>query len=156
MKTTQLLQKYRRPLCAICHFYDVIYSPGYVDLLTQLAILWSHWKTSGNVYVGLATATSTFEQRNSASNGLDRASDWCSQESTSCHMRKKKFFVSLNFFCEKFPIKHCSTHNMWIRWCFRSISSSYFHGNIMYIWIFAHPRLTTYQLDWIRMLYKRK
>ena len=25
---------------------------------------------------------------------------------------KKKFFGSLNFFCEKFPIKHCSTHNM--------------------------------------------
>ena len=39
---------------------------------------------------------------------------------------KKKFFCSLNFFCEKFPIKHCSTHNMWIRCFFRSISSSYF------------------------------
>ena len=25
---------------------------------------------------------------------------------------EKKFFCSLNFFCEKFPIKHCSTHNM--------------------------------------------
>ena len=69
---------------------------------------------------------------------------------------KKKFFGSLNFFCEKFPIKHCSTHNMWIRWSFQSISSSYFHRNIMYIWIFAHPRLTTYRLDWTRMLYKRK
>ena len=96
----------------ICHFFDVICSPGYVDLLTQLAILWSHWKTSENVYVGLAMATSTFEQQNSQSNGLDRASDWCYQESTSCHMQKKKFFGSLNFFCEKFPIKHCSTHNM--------------------------------------------
>ena len=69
---------------------------------------------------------------------------------------KNKFFCSLNFFCEKFPIKHCSTHNMWIRWSFRSISSSYFLRNIMYIWIFAHPRLTTNQLDWTRMLYKRK
>ena len=39
---------------------------------------------------------------------------------------KKKFFCSLNFFCEKFPIKHCSTHNMWIHGFFRSISSSYF------------------------------
>ena len=66
--------------------------------------------------------------------------------------KKKKFLGSLNFFCEKFPIKHCSTHNMWIRWSFRSISSSYFHRNIMYIWIFAHPRLITYQLDWTRML----
>ena len=69
---------------------------------------------------------------------------------------KKKFFCSWNFLCEKFPIKHCSTHNMWILWSFRSISSSYFHRNIMYIWIFAHPRLTTYQLDCTRMLYKRK
>ena len=69
---------------------------------------------------------------------------------------KKTFLCSFNFFCEKFPIKHCSTHNMWIRWFFRSISSSYFHRNIMYIWMFAHPRLTTYQLDWTRMLYKRK
>ena len=71
------------------------------------------------------------------------------------YAKNKKFFCSLNFFCEKFPIKHCSTHNMWIRWSFRSISSSYFHRNIMYIWIFAHPRLTTYHLDWTRMLYKR-
>ena len=69
---------------------------------------------------------------------------------------KKSFFGSLNFFCENFPIKHCSTPNMWIRWSFRSISSSYFHRNIMYIGIFAHPRLTTYHLDWTRMLYKRK
>ena len=69
---------------------------------------------------------------------------------------EKKVFCSLNFFCEKFPIKHCSTHSMWIRWSFRNIWSSYFHWNIMYIWLFAHPRLTTYQLDWTRMLYKRK
>ena len=34
-------------------------------------------------------------------------------------------FGSLNFFCEKCRIKLCSTHNMWIRWSFRSISSSY-------------------------------
>ena len=69
---------------------------------------------------------------------------------------EKKVFCSLNLFCGKFPIKHCSTHNMWIRWSIGSISSSYFHRNIMYIWIFTHPRLTTYQLDWTRMLYKRK
>ena len=85
-----------------------------------------------------------------------RSSDWSYQESRSCHMRTKKFFCSLNFFCEKFPIKHCSTHNMWIRWSFRSIWSSYFHRNIMYIWICVHPRLITYQLDWTWMLYKRK
>ena len=69
---------------------------------------------------------------------------------------KKRFLCSWNFLCEKFPIKHCSTHNMWIRWSLRSISSSYFHRNITYILIFAHPWLTTYQLDWTRMLYKRK
>ena len=69
---------------------------------------------------------------------------------------KKFYFGSFNFFCEKFPIKYCSTQNMWIRWSFRSISSSYFHRNIMYIWIFAHPRLTTYQLDCTQMLYKQK
>ena len=137
-KIKSLLQKRQTSLC-----------PGHEWL--AIVALWFHW----NVFI-LATATSTFEQRNSTRNGSDRASDWSYQESTSCHMRKKKFFCSLNFFCEKFPIKHCSTHNMWIRWSFRSISSSYFHRNIMYIWIFAHPRLTTNQLDWTRMLYKRK
>ena len=130
-----LLQKRQTSLC-----------PGHEWL--AIVVLWFHC-----VFI-LATATSTFQQRNSARNGSDRASDWSYQESTSCHMRKKN--CSLNIFCEKFPIKHCSTHNMWIRWSFRSISSSYFHRNIMYIWIFAHPRLTTYQLDWTRMLYKRK
>ena len=122
--------------------------PGHKWL--AIAVLWFHW----NVFI-LATATSTFEQRNSARNGSDRMSDWFYEESTS-HMRKKKFFCSLNFFCEKFPIKNCSIHNMWIRWSFRSISSTYFHRNIMYIWIFAHRWLTTYPLDWIRMLFKRK
>ena len=136
-KIKSLLQKRQTSLC-----------PGHEWLV--IVVLWFHW----NVFV-LATATSTFEQRNRARNGSDRASDWSYQESTSCHMWKK-VFCSLNFFCEKFPIKHCSTHNMWIRWSFRSISSSYFHRNIMYIWIFAHLRLTTYQLDWTRMLYKRK
>ena len=53
----------------------------------------------------LATATSTFEQRNSARNGSDRASDWSYQESTSCHMRKK-CFCSLKIFCEKIPINN--------------------------------------------------
>ena len=129
-KIKSLLQKRQTSLC-----------PGLEWL--AIVVLWFHW----NVFI-LATATSTFEQRNSARNGSDRASDWSYQESTSCHMRKKFFFCSLNFFCEKFPIKHCSTHNMWIRWSFRIISSSYYHRNIMYIWIFAHPRLTTYQLDW--------
>ena len=135
-KTKLSLQKRQTSLC-----------PGHEWL--AIVVLF-HW----NVFV-LATATSTFEQRNSARNGSDRASDWSYQESTSCHMWKT-VFCSLNFFCEKFPIKHCSTHSMWIRWSFRSISSSYFHWNIMYIWLFAHPRLTTYQLDWTRMLYKRK
>ena len=137
-KIKSLLQKRQTSLC-----------PGHEWL--AIVVQWFHW----NEFV-LATATSTFEQRNSARNGSDRASDWSYQESTSCHMWKKKVFCSLNFFCEKIPIKHSSTPNMWIRWSFRSISSSYFHRNIMYIWIFAHPRLTTYQLDWTRMLYKRK
>ena len=137
-KIKSLLQKHQTSLC-----------PGHEWL--AIVVLWFHW----NVFI-LATATSTLEQRNSARNGSDRASDWSYQESTSCHMRKMFFFCSLNFFCEKFPNKHSSTHNMWIRSSFRSISSSYFHRNIVYIWIFAHPRLTTYQLDWTRMLYKRK
>ena len=136
-KIKSLLQKRQTSLC-----------PGHEWL--AIVVLWFHW----NVFI-LATATSTFEQINIARNGSDRASDLSYQESTSCHMRKK-VFCSLNFICEKFPIKRCSTHNMWIRWSFRSISSSYFHRNIMYIWIFAHPRLTTNQLDWTRMLYKRK
>ena len=93
-KINSLLQKRQTSLC-----------PGHEWL--AIVVLWFHW----NVFI-LATATSTFEQRNSARNGSDRASDWSYQESTSCHMRKKKFFCSLNFFCEKFPIKHCSTHNM--------------------------------------------
>ena len=114
-KIKSLLQKRQMSLC-----------PGHEWL--AIVVLWFHW----NVFI-LATATSTFEQINSARNGSDRASDWAYQESTSCHMRKKRFFCSLNFFCEKFSIKHCSTHNMWIRWSFRSISSSYFHRNIMYI-----------------------
>ena len=128
------------PNVTICHGHEWL----------AFVVLWFHW----NVFI-LAAASSTFEQRHSARNGWDRASDWSYQESTSCHMRKK-FFCSFNFFCEKFPIKHCSTRNMWIRWSFRCISSSYFHRNIMYIWIFAHPRLTTYQLDWTRMLDLRK
>ena len=102
-----LLQKRQTSLC-----------PGHEWL--AIVVLWFHW----NVFI-LATATSTFEQINSARNGSDRASDWSYQESTSCHIRKK-VFCSLNFSCEKFPIKHCSSHNMWIRWSFRSISSSYF------------------------------
>ena len=138
-KIKSLLQKRQTSLC-----------PGHEWL--AIIVLWFHW----NVFI-LATATSTFEQRNSARNGSDRASDWSFQESTSCHMRKKKFFLFLKLLLWKISHhKHCSTHNMWIGWSFRSISSSYFHRNIMYIWIFAHPRLTTYQLDWTRMLYKRK
>ena len=136
-KIKSLLQKRQTSLC-----------PGHEWL--AIVVLWFHW----NVFI-LATATFTFEQRNSARNGSDRASDWSYQGSTSCHMRKK-VFLFLKLLLWKFPIKHCSTHYMWIRWSFRSISSSYFHRNIMCIWIFAHPRLTTYQLDWTRMLYKRK
>ena len=70
-----LLQKRQTSLC-----------PGHEWL--AIAVLWFHW----NVFI-LATATSTFEQRNSARNGSDRASDWSYQESTSCHKRKKSFFV---------------------------------------------------------------
>ena len=154
-KIKSLLQKRQTSLC-----------PGHEWL--AIVVLWFQWNVFISLCtfrlelqgistdVGLSTATSTFEQSNSARNGSHRASDWSYQESTSCHMRKKSFLGSLNFICEKFPIKHCSTHNMWIRWSFQSISSSYFYRNIMYIWIFAHPRLTTYQLDWTPMLYKRK
>ena len=85
-KIKSLLLKRQTSLC-----------PGHEWL--AIVVLWLHW----NVFI-LATATSTFEPRNSARNGSDRASDWSYQESTSCHMRKKKFFCSLNFFCEKFPI----------------------------------------------------
>ena len=52
----------------------------------------------------LATATSTFEQINSARNGSDRASDWSYQESTSCHMRKKSSFVAETSFVKNFPL----------------------------------------------------
>ena len=70
--------------------------PGH-EWLT-IVVLWFHW----NVFI-LATATSTFEQRNSARNGSDRASDWYYQESTSCHMRKKSFFVPWTSFVKNFP-----------------------------------------------------
>ena len=137
-KIKSLLQKRQTSLC-----------PGHEWL--AIVVLWFHW----NVFI-LATATSTFEQRNSARNGSETRVGLVLSRVHKLSYAKKKFFCSLNFFCEKFPIKHCSTHNMWIHWGFcRSISSSYFHRNIMYIWIFAHPRLTTYQLDWTRMLYKR-
>ena len=68
-----LLQKRQTSLC-----------PGHEWL--AIVVLWFHW----NVFI-LATATSTFEQRNSARNGSDSASDWSYQESTSCHIRKKSF-----------------------------------------------------------------
>ena len=77
-KIKSLLQKRQTSLC-----------PGHEWL--AIVVLWFHWK----VFI-LATATSTFEQRNSARNGLDRASDWSYQESTSCHMGKKVFlFIEL-------------------------------------------------------------
>ena len=72
-KIKSLLQKRQTSLC-----------PGHEWL--AIVVLWFHW----NVFL-LATATSTFEQRNSARNGSDRASDWSYQESTICHMRKKVF-----------------------------------------------------------------
>ena len=72
-KIKSLLQKRQTSLC-----------PGHEWL--AIAVLWFHW----NVFI-LATATSNFEQRNSARNGSDRVSDWSYQESTSCHMRKKSF-----------------------------------------------------------------
>ena len=74
-KIKSLLQKRQTSLC-----------PGHEWL--AIVVLWFHW----NVFT-LATATSTFEQRNSARNGSDRASDGSYQESTSCHMWKKSFFV---------------------------------------------------------------
>ena len=140
----------------ICHFYDVICSPGYVDLLTQLAILRSHWKTSGNVYVAILQRPLPLLNKETVQVMVWTVRQIGVIKSPQVVICGKKFFGSLNFFCEKFPIKHCSRHNMWIRWSFFSISSSYFHRNIVYIWIFAHPRLTTYQLDWTRMLYKQK
>ena len=76
-KIKSLLQKRQTSLC-----------PGHEWL--AIVALWFHW----NVFI-LATATSTFEQRNSTRNGSDRASDWSYQESTSCHMRKKKVFLFL-------------------------------------------------------------
>ena len=85
-KIKSLLQKRQTSLC-----------PGHERL--AIVVLWFHW----NVFI-LATATSTFEQRNSTRNRSDRASDWSYQESTSCHMQKK-CFCSLTFFCEKFPIE---------------------------------------------------
>ena len=57
---------------------------------------------------------------------------------------KKKIFCSWNFLCEKFPIKHCSTHNMWIRWSFRSISSSSFHRK-RWLCIFEYLRIRDWQ-----------
>ena len=61
------------------------------------------------------------------------------------YAKRKKFFCSLNFFCEKFPIKHCSTHNMWIRWSFRSISSSYLVIFIGTLCIFEYLRIRDWQ-----------
>ena len=124
-KIKSLLQKRQTSLCLGHEWLAIV-------------VLWFHW----NVFI-LATATSLFEQRKvqeMVQIGLIK-----SPQVVICE--EKSFFCSLNFFCEKFPIKHCSTHNMWIRWSFRSISSSYFHRNIMYIWIFAHSRLTTYQIE---------
>ena len=86
-KIKLLLLKRQTPLC-----------PGHEWL--AIVVLWFHW----NVFI-LATATSNFEQRNSARNGSDRASNWSYQESTSCHMRKKKVFCSLNTsFVKNFPL----------------------------------------------------
>ena len=85
-KIKSLLQKRQTSLC-----------PGHEWL--AIVVLRFH----GNVFI-LATATSTFEQTNSARNGSDRASDWSYQESTRCHMRKKSFFCSLNFFVKNFPL----------------------------------------------------
>ena len=85
-KIKSLLQKRQTLLC-----------PGHEWL--AIVVLWFH----RNVFI-LATATSTFEQRNSARNGSDRASDWSYQESTSCHMRKKSIFVPQTSFVKNFPL----------------------------------------------------
>ena len=76
-KIKSLLQKRQTSLC-----------PGHEWL--AIVVLWFHW----NVFI-LATATCTFEQRNSARNGSDRASDWSYQKSTSCHIRKKNVLLFL-------------------------------------------------------------
>ena len=83
-KIKSLLQKRQTSLC-----------PGHEWL--AIVVLWFHW----NVFI-LATATSTFEQRNSARNGWDRASDWSYEESTSCHMRNKNDFLFLKLLLWKF------------------------------------------------------
>ena len=85
-KINSLLQKCQTSLC-----------PGHEWL--AIVVLWFHW----NVFI-LATATSTFEQRNSARNGSDRASDWSYQDSTSCHMWKKRFFLFLSLLLWKISL----------------------------------------------------
>ena len=85
-KIKSLLQKRQTSLC-----------PGHEWL--AIVVLWFHW----NVFI-LATATSTFEQRNSARNGSDRASDWSYQECTSCHTRKKGFCVPETSYVKNFPL----------------------------------------------------
>ena len=88
-KIKSLLQKRQTSLC-----------PGHEWL--AIVLLWFHW----NVFI-LATATSIFEQRNSARKGSDRPSDWSYQESTSCHMRKKSFFVPLTSFVKNVLLTIC-------------------------------------------------
>ena len=85
-KIKSLLQKRQTSLC-----------PGHEWLAT--VVLWFHW----NVFI-LATATSTFEQRNSARNGSDRASDWSYQECTSYHLRKKVFSAYDTSYVKNFPL----------------------------------------------------
>ena len=85
-KIKSLSQKRQTSLC-----------PGHEWL--AIVVLWFHW----NVFI-LATATSTFEHRNSARNGSDRASDWSYQESTSCHMRKKSFLFLKLLLWKIFPL----------------------------------------------------
>ena len=70
------------------------------NVTMAIVVLWFHW----NVFI-LATATSAFEQRNSARNGSDRLSDWSYQESTSCHMGKTVFLFLELLLRKKFPLR---------------------------------------------------
>ena len=79
------------------------------------------------------------------------------------HCHWWRFPMYINFI---YPKTWCCQNIILLRYCnltsfigicmLHLIICDLFFGNIMYIWIFAHPRLTTYQLDWTRMLYKRK
>ena len=95
----------------ICHFYDVICSPGYVDLLTQLAILWSHWKPRG-MFMSVLQRPLPLLNKETMQVMVCTARRIGVIKIPQVVICEKRFLGSLNFFCEKIPIKHCSTDNM--------------------------------------------